>query len=68
MKYSVGLDIGNSSVGWAVINPKTYQILRAKAKMLSVYVYLILHKLPKNDVVTEQQDDGYHGEDGDYVC
>lgn len=32
MKYSVGLDIGNSSVGWAVINPKTYQILRAKGK------------------------------------
>lgn len=32
MKYSVGLDIGKNSVGWAVINPKTYQILRAKGK------------------------------------
>jgi len=27
-KYSIGLDIGTTSVGWAVINPNTYKIIR----------------------------------------
>ena len=33
MKYSIGLDIGTGSVGWAVID-KNYRILRAKGKNL----------------------------------
>ena len=27
-EYSIGLDIGTSSVGWAVINPNTYEIIK----------------------------------------
>lgn len=31
-EYSIGLDIGTSSVGWAVINPTTYEIIKKNAK------------------------------------
>lgn len=32
VRYSVGLDIGNGSVGWVAIDPNTYRILRVKGK------------------------------------
>lgn len=32
-KYSIGLDIGTESVGWAVINPDNFEILKGKTTL-----------------------------------
>lgn len=32
-KYSIGLDIGTESVGWAVINPDTFEVLKGKVSL-----------------------------------
>ena len=33
-KYNIGLDIGTTSVGWAVVNPETYKIMKKGNKQL----------------------------------
>ena len=58
-EYYLGLDMGSSSVGWAVTNEK-YEILRAHGKnTLGVYGYLTVHRLQKREEGFGQQNEDW---------
>jgi len=57
-EYYLGLDMGSSSVGWAVTNEK-YEILRAHEKHFGVYGYLTVHRLQKREEGFGQQNEDW---------